>query len=111
VTTDDSTGAEGGRVDRASRRGQVLSVGVVGSVALGDERLEIRNDVRHCRPLAWVLMPHPLQQVYRLIAPVLAETSDGRAPLLGADGIVDVMLVVAFPGVFLWPIRPSPSRR
>jgi hypothetical protein len=88
----------------------VLAVRVVGSVALGDKRLEIRNDVRHGRPLARVLMPHPLQQVYRLVAPVLAETSDGRAPLLGADRVVDVMLVVAFPGVFLQSIRPTPSR-
>lgn len=47
------------------------------------------------------MVPHPLHEVDRLGTPMLPQTPDARAPLLCPDHIVNVMLIVPFPGVFL----------
>ena len=59
------------------------------------------HDIRHRRPLSRILLPHPLHQLDRLFAPDLGETLDRGSAVFLTDGIVDVMLIVAFPGVFL----------
>lgn len=46
-------------------------------------------------------MPHPLQEVHRLSAPMFSHACSGRSAMFGSDRIVDVVLVVTFPGVFL----------
>ena len=77
--------------------------------ALCDERFKIRNDVVHRRPLSWILMPHPLHQIDRLIAPLFTQPNNRGSSLLRADSIVDVMLIIPLPWVFLLVVNPCPS--
>ena len=67
----------------------------------GNDRLQVRDHIAHRRPIPRILMPHSLHQIHRLGTPYLAETRDGWSSELLTDGIVYVVLVVPFPGIFL----------
>lgn len=66
-----------------------------------NDRLEIRDDITHGRPLARILMPHALHKIDRFRAPVFPQSSNGRTAALLSNHIVDVMLIMAFPRIFL----------
>ena len=85
------------------KRGLQINEGVNRTAlsALGKQNFEIGDSVRHGGALSRILMPHPLHEIDRLIPPVLSQTGDRRPTLLLTDRIVNVMLVVTFPGVFL----------
>lgn len=69
--------------------------------ALGKKSFQVGNNVRHCRAFSGILVPHSLDEVYRLGTPVLAKSRQAWPFVLLPDGFVNVMLIVTFPGIFL----------
>ena len=86
---------------RKGREAWAGSVGFKASLDTGNDGFEVGHDVAHGWSLRRVLVPHPLHEVDGLGTPDLAQPGYRRPAQLLADGVIDVVLVVTFPGVFL----------
>lgn len=73
----------------------------------GIQDFQVGDDVRHRRPFFGVLVPHPLHEIDGFGPPVFPESGSRWSTEFLANGIVDVVLVVALPRILL----SSPSAR
>ena len=73
-----------------------------------EQLFQLLDHHRHTWTISRILSPHALHQVHYFSSPVFAQPGDRRTALFRADCVVDIVLVVAFPRVFLnkasaWP--------